>query len=240
MPATPLIKIKMRKTLIIIIFLWAITAFAQHKPFQFGFKGAANLGWFTSDADGYANQGTKFGGSWGFAADIFLMENYSLTTGFDVLYLNSTISYPDQKSSLPDGNIFIGVSTRKYKTQYIEIPIIFTMKTNEIGKLRYFGQIGFGLGFLISAKAEEDFVSDDGSQQQSENMNAYDDVRFTRESLIIGVGVELPIQGSTYLRAGLKYDNTFVNILKGYNTVDADKKNNGKNSFMEINISFFF
>ncbi len=230
----------MRKIFTIIIILSVSTAIAQQKPFQFGFKGSVNLGWFASDATGYNNEGTDFGGSWGFAADIFLMDNYSITTGFDVLYLNSTISYPDQKSSLPDGDNFSGISTRKYKTKYIELPVIFTMKTNQIGKVRYFGQIGFGLGFLLSAKAEENFIPNDGSSHQSETLNAYDDVRFTRESFILGAGVEVPIQGSTYLRFGLKYDNAFINVLKGDNTLDPEVKNNGKNNFMELNVSLFF
>lgn len=230
----------MRKIFTIIIILSVTTVFAQQKPFQFGFKGSVNMGWFASDEEGYNNQGVDFGGSWGFAADIFLMDNYSITTGFDVLYLNGTISYPDQKSSLPDGNMIPGESTRKYKTKYIELPVILTMKTNLIGKVRYFGQIGFGLGFLLSAKAEENFIPNYGNTQQSENLNAYSDVRFTREALILGAGVEVPIQGSTYLRFGLKYDNAFVNVLKGDNTLNTDVKNNGKNNFMEVSVSLFF
>lgn len=230
----------MRKIITLILILSVSTVFAQHKPFQFGFKGGANIGWFTSDEDGYNNEGTNFGGSWGFAADIYLMDNYSITTGFDVLYLNGTISYPDQKPHENNAIMVPGRSTRKYKTKYIELPVILTMKTNLMGKVRYFGQIGFGLGFLLSAKAEENFVPDDGSSHQSDSFNAYEDVRFTRESLILGAGVELPIQGSTYLRFGLKYDNAFVNVLKGDNTLDSDVKNNGKNNFMEISVSFFF
>lgn len=229
----------MRKAITIIIILITTTAFAQHKPFQFGFKGAVNMGWFATDAQGYSNEGTDFGGSWGFTADIFLMDNYSFTTGFDVVYLNSTISYPDHKpheilAMVP------GTSTRKYKTKYIEVPLIFTMKTNDIGKLRYYAQIGFGMSFLLSAKADENFIADDGSMETSETVNAYDDLSFTRESFIIGIGVEIPIQGSTYIRTGLKFDNAFVNVLKGYNNTDSYLKNNGRNNFIELSASVFF
>lgn len=231
---------KIRTIILITLLVFTATVFAQQKPFQFGFKGAANIGWFGSDADGYSNEGVEFGGSWGFAADIFLMDNYSFTTGFDVLYLNSSISYPDQK---PDELLTVmvtGNSIRKYKTKYLEVPLVFTMKTNDIGKLRYFAQIGFGLGFLLSAKADETFVADDGSMQITETVNAYDDLRFTRESFIIGAGIEIPIQGSTYVRTGLKFDNAFVNVLKGNNSIDSSLKNNGRNSFMELNVSVFF
>ena len=230
----------MRKIFTIIIILSVSTTFAQQKPFQFGFKGSVNMGWFGSDEEGYNNEGVNFGGSWGFAADIFIMDNYSITTGFDVLYLNSTIKYPDQKPHEILTVMIPGQTTRKYKTKYIELPVILTMKTNQIGKVRYFGQIGFGLGFLLSAKAEDSFNANDIDMKTSESSNVYEDVRFTRESLIIGLGAEVPVQGSTYLRFGLKYDNAFVNILKGDNSLDPNIKNNGKNNFMEVNASFFF
>jgi hypothetical protein len=228
------------KALILLILLSSTTVFAQNKAFQFGFKGAANLGWFSTDAQGYNNEGSHFGGAWGFTADIFLMENYSFTTGFDVLYLNSKISFPDQKPHDILGVMVDGISSRKYKTKYVELPLILTMKTNKIGQFKYFAQIGFGMSFLLSAKADEKFVTENGNMNQSETINAYDDLRFTRQSLIIGAGIEFPIQGSTYLRCGFKLDNAFVNILKGYNETDAYLKNNGRNSFAELNVSIFF
>lgn len=230
----------MRKAITIIIILITTTTFAQQKPFQFGFKGAVNMGWFSTDAQNYSNEGTDFGGSWGFTADIFLMDNYSFTTGFDVLYLNSTISYPDHTPHEILAVMVPGTSTRKYKAKYIEVPLIFTMKTNDIGNLRYYAQIGFGMSFLLSAKADENFIADDGSMETSETVNAYDDLSFTRESFIIGIGVEIPIQGSTYIRTGLKFDNAFVNVLKGYNNTDSYLKNNGRNNFIELSASVFF
>ncbi len=230
----------MKKLLTIILIMLTFSSFAQHKAFQMGFKGALNLGWFATDATGYKGEGVNFGGSWGFTADIFIMENYSFTTGFDLIYLNSKISYPDQKPHDISSVMTEGKSTRKYKPKYVEIPLVLTMRTNKIGKLSYYGQLGFGMGFLISAKADEEFVANDGSFTSSETVNAYKDLQPTRQSLIIGLGAEIPIQGSTYLRTGIKFDNAFVNILKGYNSTDAYLKNNGRNSFIEINLSVFF
>lgn len=230
----------MRKLLTVILIMLAINSFAQHKAFQMGFKGALNLGWFATDATGYKGEGANFGGSWGFTADIFLMDNYSFTTGFDLIYLNSTISYPDQKPHDESAVMIDGISTRKYKTKYIELPLVLTMKTNKIGNLKYFGQVGFGMGFLVSAKADEEFIADEIAFTSSETVNAYRDLQPTRQSLIIGLGTEIPIQGSTYLRTGIKFDNAFVNVLKGYNNGDSFLKNNGRNSFIEINLSVFF
>lgn len=230
----------MKRILTIILLSLTITSFGQHKAFQMGFKGGFGLGWFATNATGYKGEGTNFGGSWGFTADVFIMENYSFTTGFDLIYLNSTISYPDEKPHEVLAVMIDGITTTKYKTKYIELPLILTMRTNKIGKLSYYGQVGFGMSFLVSAKAEKDFKANNSAFSESETVNAYKELTPTRESLIIGLGAEIPIQGSTYARAGLKFDNAFVNVIKGYNSTDSYLKNNGRNSFIEFNLSVFF
>ncbi len=230
----------MKKVLFLILVLLSINISAQNKPFQFGFKAGPNVGWYTTSADDYANDGINFGGSWGFIADIFIMENYSFTTGFDVLYLNGTMKYPSVYQEENSSIIQTGNLKRNFKTKYVKLPFIFTMKTNKIKKLRYYGQIGFGLGILLTAKANDKFTPDGGGNVIDDDHNIYDELRFTRESLIIGAGVELPLQGSTYVRAGLVFDNAFVNIIKGYNTVNTSDKNNGRNSFLAAEISLLF
>ncbi len=224
-----------KKLFFIFLIALSLNLTAQNKPFQFGFKAGPNIGWYSSNANNYDNHGVDFGGSWGFTADIFLMDNYSFTTGFDMLYLNGTMSYPDTSSSGMQGTL-----KRSYRTKYIRLPIIFTMKTNEINKLKYFGQIGFGLSILLTAKANDEFTSDIGGDVSTNESNIYDEMRFTRESLILGGGVEIPLQGSTHLRIGLIYDSSLVDILKGYNAVDSSVKNNGNNSFISLDVSFFF
>ena len=229
-----------KKIILLLIICTSLNLKAQHKPFQFGFKAGANMGWYSTTADSYNNKGVDFGGSWGFVSDIFIMENYSFTTGFDVLYLNGTMSYP---SDYHYDSVFAnkpGTLTRGYRTKYVKLPFIFTMKTNKISNLRYYGQIGFGLNILLSAKAKDEFITDKENSSINQEHNIYDELRFTRESLILGAGVEVPLQGSTYLRMGLVFDNAFINIIKGDNTLDSSVKNNGRNSFIEFDVSILF
>ena len=229
----------MRKTIFFIFLLTTLGLNAQHKPFQFGFKGAANLGWMGSNAKGYDNEGTNFGGAWGFVADIYLMENYSFTTGFDVIYLNGTMSYPHGIQDTID-NFIPGNMESAYKSKYIEIPIIFTMKTKQIGKLRYYGQIGFGMGFRLNTKAMNTFTPDNGEAPVTEEETDSDLFKTTREALIIGAGIEIPVTGSTYIRTGLKYDNAFINVMKGNNTLDVNLANDARNNFIELNLCLIF
>lgn len=228
-------KNNLKITALLLFVLISVEAMSQHKPFQFGFSGSANIGWWATDAEKYSNEGVKPGGSWGFVADFFMMEGYSFTTGFNVLYLNGEMTMPymldDQQGNLE----------RIYKTQYVELPLIFTMKTNVIKeKFRVYGQIGFGLSFLTKAKGFDTFSPSDGSRVVESESNIYDDLTLTRESLILGAGIEVPIHESTFARVGVKFDNAFINVLKDYNTANTEIKNNGRNSLMELNVAIIF
>lgn len=225
----------MKKILILFIVAISLSLTAQDKPFQFGIKAGPNFGWFSASADNYSNSGIHFGGSWGFIADFHIMENYSFVTGFDVLYLNGTLSYPDVYS-----DTIIGSNKRNYRTQYVKIPLLFTMKTNEINGMKFYGQVGFGFSILFAAKAKDDFTGDNGEYFVTPKHNIYDEMLPTRESLILGGGVEIPLQGSTIIRIGITYDNAIANILRGYNRVDTSNKNNGRNNFIALDIGVLF
>jgi len=225
----------MKKAILICMMLSVGVVQTQHKPFQFGFKAAANLGWFNSSDDHFINHGAHVGAEWGFVADVYLMENYAFTTGFDVVFLNGKLEYPAMSVEQMEG-----VLTRKYHAKYIELPLSFTMKTNEIKGLRYYGQVGFGLGFLLSAKGNDSFLATDSYEPVTSNQNITRDMRFMRASLILGAGVEIPLHGDTYLRTGIKYDNAFSNVLKGDNALNPDEKNQARNNFIELNLAILF
>ena len=138
-----------KHSLLFVLLFAAFVTFAQHKPFQFGFSGGVNMGWYATNADGYSNKGTKPGGSWGFVADVFIMEGYAFTTGFNVLFINGSMTYPTTYQSEGSSILMEGTIQRDFKTRYVQLPLIFTMKTKPIReKVKIFGQVGFGLGFF--------------------------------------------------------------------------------------------
>lgn len=242
-PARILILI-MKKKLLVIALLFItqiITLQAQNKPFQFGFQGAFNLGWYSTNAHGYSNNGVKVGGSWGFIADIFIMEGYSFTTGFNLLYLNGSLNMPHSIYNEQNDQQVVGKLKRDYKNQYLELPLIFTMKTNDINdKFRIYGQIGFGLGFLLSANSNDIFYPNEGGGQVNSDQNIDDEITFLRSSIKLGAGVEIPLHGSTYLRTGIGFDKALNNVLKGNNTANPDTENQGKNNLIELRAAVIF
>ncbi len=62
----------MKRILTISFIAISLSLIAQNKPFQFGIKAGPNMGWFSTSADNYHNNGVDFGGSWGFIADFFM------------------------------------------------------------------------------------------------------------------------------------------------------------------------
>ena len=104
--------------LITLFVLFGFQTFAQLKPFRFGVKAAPNVAWISADTENYENEGPVLGFSWGFLADITLMEHYFLKTGFNFDYLNGKLIFPfeDLNDSIS------GSLHRKYNLRYLEVP----------------------------------------------------------------------------------------------------------------------
>ncbi|MFO8129195.1 MAG: porin family protein [Bacteroidales bacterium] len=231
----------MKKAALVLILggvLFTLNARAQQKPFVFGFRFAPNVGWNKSETKEYNRDGMQPGFSWGFVAEFYLMENYAITTGFDIVYLYTRMSYPHEvqidNSTSPEG-----ILNRKYKLKYIEIPLILKMRTNEFGKFRFYGQVGLGTSFLLGAKADDEFSY--GTEKiTEEKVDIYDDVGFIRESLIIGAGTEFMVSGSTVINLGVKFDNGFLNILNDNNPARPGLEPKAINNYLELNLGVVF
>lgn len=223
--------------LVIMVFCFS-NAYSQQKPFVFGIKAGPNIGWMNPDTQGYESDGVKPGFSWGFIADFFLMENYGINTGFDVVFLNGGLKMPYRMED--DASIsYDGTLTRIYKLKYIQVPLTLKMRTNEMGKFRIYGQIGLGANFLIGAKADDSFSSSEYSTS-SEDVNIYDDMTFMRAALILGAGAEFNLGGSTSLMAGIIFNNGFLDILNGQNTIDPTLNNKALANFLSLDIGIVF
>ncbi len=228
------------KKLIVLLFVLLIfsstTSYAQHKPFLFGFKIAPNIGWMNPGPESFENEGAEVGFSWGFMSEFFLMENYAITTGFDVVYLNSRLSYPHDTTIIKytDTTDVTGRLSRKYNLKYIEVPLTLKMKTREMGNFRLFGRIGVGVSFLLTAKGTDRFESDIVDFNEGKK-DINDDLKTARGSLILGGGIEYMIGGSTKLIFEIDFDNCFTDVLK-----DPDGSHDAINNYLDFSIGILF
>jgi len=214
---------------------------AQRKM-HFGLKGAPNIGWFQPKSEGLESDGAKMGFSYGLITDFVFNENYSFGTGLEVNHFGGKLSYNLLEEGVP------GEYSQDITLQYLQIPLTLKMRTKEIGYFTYYGQFGFGVGGLISASGDVTF--DNGLVKETKNdVNIYNDFKFFRASMILGLGAEYNISGTTSIVMGASFNNGFVNPLKGRvydesdesatGLIEGDKKKANSN-FVSINLGIIF
>lgn len=222
----------------VLVILIGFTAFSQvdNRPFQFGIRLAPNIGWLSPDTKGYSGDGVQAGFSWGFVSDIAIDRNYYFNTGFDLNYLNGKLAFDTQLIS--DGDTTLGVMHRKYSMRYLEIPLMFKMKTNAFGLYRFWANIGFVAGINIKAKTSDNFVPKNGKVVNSED-DAFDDIATARLALRFGAGIDYLIDKSTFLFVGINYNNGLTNVLNGNNPL-THKSQRAIPSYLELSLGVMF
>lgn len=191
----------MKKILLTIAFtiILSINGFAQYKPFQFGLKIEPSLGWAKHNSESLIDNKTKMNFSWGFVGNFYFVENYGLSTGFNVRFMNNEFKFSTMKND---------VIVRTIKNQYLEIPLGLTMRTEKIGDLRILGNISYGLGFLMNS---EEKIYNVMNEQEIVMATEYSKMR---HALIVKLGIEYYIHKSSCITTALVFNNNFVNISK--------------------------
>ena len=182
----------------ICVILMTISANAQYKSFQFGLNVSPGVNITKLNSDFLDNGLNKASFNWGFNGNFYFVENYGITTGFNVKNISGGYSYNDS---------ILGTVKCSINNQYLEIPISMTMRTEKIGKTRIIGNIGYGLGFRMSQN--EEFTN-----AENLTIKEYPKSSKIRNSLIIKLGVEYNIYKSSCITASLVFNNNFTNIYK--------------------------
>lgn len=241
-----------------ITFMHTINA-QDNRKVAIGFKVSPNFAWTRIMEGPMENNGLGLGFSYGLMGDINIANNpnYWLSTEFIVTSTPSKINTGD--TLWTDDRRTIGLPYKNasfsYNLQYIQIPITLKLKTNEIGKFKYWGQFGVSPAFLMQQKLKTvttPGIYGSGTQSHNPNIDAndkydftgdagkfegsgvfQDDVRKARISLIIGAGIETKISGKTMFSAGLRFDNAFSDVF-------VDDAVDGRNNFLGIQLGVFF
>jgi hypothetical protein len=222
------------------------------KKVAIGLYGSGNIAWLKPDIDGkygYNRKGVGLGYNAGVELDfaLFNSNNYAFTTGVGVLYHSAKLEYPDVDSL--GGQIhYTGISTTKYKLSYINIPVILKLKTNEIGYLTYYIEVGSSIGIKYKARQDNEFTytNEFGTKVNSttEDKDMGTEASLFRFPLVIGAGAEYNLSGNTSIVVGLTYNNGFTNVFawgennpKVYDYDDSSKsivlKDNGTPASVE-------
>lgn len=184
------------------------------KLFHFGLKVAPTLAWMKANTKELKNGGMRPGFSYGLITEFGFTKNYAFGTGIDITYRGGKVTGDYSQDSIMYNYDNI------YKFQFIEIPLTLKMKTNMIGPMTYFGQIGVAPGYAIKTKGdiESTLKTIDTAYNEIatavDNEDVKDVVNKIMISMVISAGAEYNLGGSTNLLVAITFNNGFTNLLK--------------------------
>ena len=192
--------------------------------FRMGLTLEPNVSWLVSTDLEHETEGSNFNFGYAFVADILFSETYAVGTGINVYRTGGTFNYWQNHQDTLVSN----VRNREVSNQYVEIPVTFKLRTREIGYATFYGQFGTGIGlntkYSLNDASEQERVFYETSPAGNpigpiENLDlseGFDDdpTRLFRLALIVGVGIERQLAGSTALMVGLKYNSSLFSTHK--------------------------
>jgi len=196
---------------------------AQEQKFHFGLKVAPTIAWMKPDTKDLNKDGSKLGFTYGLMGESNFASNYALTYGLQVTYRGGILNYESA-----------AFSTRtSYVLKYVELPIGIKMKTNEFNRYRYFGQFGLVPGLNLSAKTN----TEKGSVTES-NIESKANITDINMSMMIALGAEYTISGSTTFLVSLEFNNGFVDVLA--KSKDTDPEFKAISNYVALNLGIMF
>lgn len=206
---------------------------AQSQGYHLGLQLAPNVSMAEPRELSHAAIQSEAHFGYGFVFDAMFTEKYAIGTGVNVFYnggITQHLTFQEDENGLS-----IEAVQLVQQQQYVEIPLTFKMRTNEIGYTTYFGQFGAGFGLNVRSEGSQkttSFATLDSlgsvtevvfSQSaleaaESEQVSMADRTRLFRPSMIIGLGAERRLTGSTALVFALRYN---VGLRSQYEDFDV-------------------
>lgn len=262
------IQTSLRSTLILVALSAGFSMFfstqSSAQDFKMGLAVTPNTAWMVSTDYDHETLGAKVNFGFEFIADVLFSDNYALGLGVNIFNTGGDVRYLVQ--DLEDDDYLMNVD-RTYRLQYVELPLTFKMRTNQIGYTTVFGRFGLGLGMNIKAEADEaryrsyEEVSngvwstyDVGGSPISDRIPIDSDIKLFRASMIIGGGIERTLSGETALVVGLNYNASFTNTHKNVELINVDNSQSpvvqsnevstglmkGHDSFISLSVGILF
>ncbi|MCX6325274.1 MAG: porin family protein [Bacteroidia bacterium] len=191
---------------------------AQQK-ISIGIHADPAISWFSSDVNKIQNDGAIAGFSFGLTFNKYFTPNYAFSTGINVINAGGRLVSKDTtKFELTDPTPVTVLPGKPvgYRIQYLAIPIGLKLKTNQIGYLTFFSDLGLDPKIVIGGKADIPSLNIKGE-------NAMNELNIFNLSYHITAGIEYSLGGSTAMLLGLNFDNNFLDITKDNGVQPTDK-----------------
>ena len=185
------------------------------RKIRIGFKVDPTITWLGPKENFVTKDGSKLGFSYGFVLDYIIDPNYAIASGLQIAHVGGKIKTKSDIGLFESGQSN-QENTYNLSLQYVEIPIALKLKTNPINNLTYWGQFGTYLGVNIGARLN---ASVDGKPEFKKEKVTKDIIPINA-GLLLGAGVEYPLNDKTTLSLGLGFQNGFVDVTKNSNWND--------------------
>lgn len=245
---------KIRLILLFALFSCNALIAQEGRKVNMGLSISPAFGGYMVDNAHYQSQGTKVGLSYGLLSDFRLFEtdNYRLATGLTFTAVNGKVSFPDI-ATLNDSN-YAAINEATISTSYVNIPFAIRLITSEIGYMKYYGLFGGEAGYLTKAKADQELVTDNQTLF-IEGGDIKEDFNMFRLAMVVGIGVERYLSGTTRIMAGLHYSSGLTNTYSGKtflvddagkiifdenNQPQEDRDIRSRNNYLMVNFAVFF
>lgn len=211
-----------QKILITIFFLTLPAVLIAQEKIKFGIHADPVISWFGTDIDSVRNEGARPGFSFGLTVHKPFSKNYSFSTGINIISAGGRLVTKKQTSldlSYKDISREVTVSPNEaviYNIQYLAIPLGLNLKTNQIGYVTFFTDVGIDPKVVLGGKVDIPSLDLKGEKANSE-------LRLFELSYHVIAGIEYSIGGNTAFVIGLGFDNNFLDVTKDIGTQPADR-----------------
>jgi hypothetical protein len=202
-------KFQVKKSLILIILILFSKGISSAQYYRFGIYTIPSITWFSTDINEVSNEGSRAGFHFGLTVERYFSTNYAFTTGIGIMNAGGRLSadneiifkFKDYTSEVPAGGSIV------YKIQYVTIPLGIKLKTNEIGYITVFTDLGLDPKVVVRGRVDIPSID-------KKNENALPEIKLLNLGYHIHGGIEYSFGGTTAIIFGLGFENNFLDITK--------------------------
>lgn len=218
----------MRILLITSVLLGALLTLHGQSRMKFSVHVDPQFGWFGSDEENVVPDGSIFHMQTGLQMDMFFDKNYAFTLGFGINNMGGNLRYADSTEFITKGDTIFATAgqTVKHNLQYLDIPLGLKLKTEELGYVTFFLQLGFNPMININAFAT---TTDDVFNKE----NIRESTNLFNLGYHAGIGIEYRLGGGTAAIGGIRWSS-------GLTDVTANDKANITMNAVSINLGILF
>ena len=212
-----LVRKRYTRTFIFLLLLVIPLQSGKTQGIQFGIFFDPQVTWMSSDNNEITSNGSRVGFNFGLTLHNFFRENYAFSTGISLNFAGGKLRHQDSTYFRVQEMVdtLLPGTTITYKLQYLNIPVGLTLKTNEIGYMTYFAQLGFDLQFNLKA------VGDESNGFEDERIN--EEVNLFGLGYHFGIGLEYSLGGNTALVVGLCFNQSLIDVTKDFGNQPEDR-----------------